>query len=162
MQIRDLSDFKYPKPSHCACLSFLGVFQGKPVLLGTTTHLRMESRTWETGSSWKVGNICLIGGCLLFKGWFKKQYSLEIFLWCNSLWSLSFLIRYFIYLHFKCYPLSGFPSANPLFYPSLPCFYEGVSPPTYPLPPHCLSIPLYWVTKPSQDQRPPLPLMPDK
>jgi hypothetical protein len=46
--------------------------------------------------------------------------------------------------------------------PPLPCFYEGAPPPTYPLPFHCPSIPLHWGIKPSQDQGPPLPLMPDK
>jgi hypothetical protein len=35
-------------------------------------------------------------------------------------------------------------------------------PSTYPLPPHPPNIPLYWGIKPSQDQGPPLPLMPDK
>jgi hypothetical protein len=35
-------------------------------------------------------------------------------------------------------------------------------PPTHPLPPHCPSITLHWGIKSSQDQRPPLPLMPNK
>ena len=56
----------------------------------------------------------------------------------------------------------GFPSANSLSHSPLPCFYEGVPPPTYPLTPQRPSILLYWSIKPSQDQRPPLPLMPDK
>jgi hypothetical protein len=33
---------------------------------------------------------------------------------------------------------------------------------TYPLQPHRPNMPLYWGSKPSQDQEPPLPLMPDK
>jgi hypothetical protein len=69
-----------------------------------------------------------------------------------------FKIGYFIYLYFKCYPLSQFP----LSYPPLPCFYEGALPPTHPFPPNCPSIPLHWGVKPSQDQGPPLPLMLDK
>jgi hypothetical protein len=89
----------------------------------------------------------------------------------------SFLIEYFIYLHFKCYLLSRFPLCRPLSHFPLPCFNEGapllweflksnphypLQPPTYPLPPCCPSIPLHWGIKPSQDQGPPLPLMPDK
>jgi hypothetical protein len=46
--------------------------------------------------------------------------------------------------------------------PPLPCFYEGAPPPTYPLLAHLHSIPLHWGIKPSQDQGPPVPLMPDK
>jgi len=37
-----------------------------------------------------------------------------------------------IYLHFKCYPLSCFPSINPLSHPLSPFFYEGLSPPIHP------------------------------
>jgi hypothetical protein len=59
-------------------------------------------------------------------------------------------------------PFHGFPSANLLSHPLLPCFYEGAPPPTHPLLPHCPSIPLYSGIKPSQDQGPPLPLMPDR
>ena len=68
-------------------------------------------------------------------------------------------IGYFIYLHFK---FSGFPSANPLSHPPLPCFCEGAPPPTHPLLPHRPSIPLHWGIRPSQDQGPSLLLMPDK
>jgi hypothetical protein len=75
---------------------------------------------------------------------------------------LKFFIDYSIYLHFKCYPLPGFSSANPLSSPSLPCFYEQVPPSTHPLPPHHSSISLHWGIESLQDQGPPLPLMPDK
>ena len=48
-------------------------------------------------------------------------------------------------------------------YPTpLPSFYEGAPPLTYLLLPYHHSIPLCWGTKPSQDQGPLLPLMPDK
>jgi hypothetical protein len=67
-----------------------------------------------------------------------------------------------IYLHFKCYLFSGFPSANPLSYTPLPCFYESAPPPTYPLLSHCLSILLHWGIMPSQEQGPLLPLMSEK
>ena len=66
---------------------------------------------------------------------------------------MFFLIGYFIYLHFKCYPLSQF-----LHPPSL-CFYEGALPLTHSLPPLHPDIPLHWGIKPSQDQGPLLPLM---
>jgi hypothetical protein len=66
-----------------------------------------------------------------------------------------------ICLHFKCYPLSWFPLCKP---PSLSplTLLLWESSPTHPLLPHCSSIPLHWGIKPSQDQGPPLPLMPDK
>ena len=73
-----------------------------------------------------------------------------------------FFIVYFIDLHFKYYPLPGFPSRNALPYIPLPCFYEGTPSMTYPLLPHYTSIPQHWGIEPPQDQGPPLPLMPDK
>ena len=59
----------------------------------------------------------------------------------------SYFIRYFMYLYFKCYPLSQFSLQNPLSYPLPTCFYESASPQTNLYPPHCLGIPLYWGTK---------------
>jgi hypothetical protein len=42
-----------------------------------------------------------------------------------------FFTEYFIYLHFKCYPLSLFPLHKyPIPYPC-PCLYEGAPPPTH-------------------------------
>ena len=73
-----------------------------------------------------------------------------------------FFIVYFIDLHFKYYPLPGFPSRNALPYIPLPCFYEGTPSMTYPLLPHYTSIPQHQGIEPPQDQGPPLPLMPDK
>jgi hypothetical protein len=73
-----------------------------------------------------------------------------------------FFIGYFIYLHCKCYPPSQFPLCNPPIPSPSPCFYEGAPPPNYSLLPHCPSIPICWGINPSQDQGPPLPLMPDK
>jgi hypothetical protein len=67
----------------------------------------------------------------------------------------------FVYIS-NVIPFPSFPSANPLSHPPLPCFYEGASPPSHPLLPHCPSIPLHWGIKPSQDQVPPLPLMSEK
>jgi hypothetical protein len=52
----------------------------------------------------------------------------------------TLFIDYFIYLHFKCHPLPGFPSESPLSHP--PCLCEGATPFTHPLLPHHPSIPL--------------------
>jgi len=57
--------------------------------------------------------------------------------------------------------LSGFASTSLLTHPPSPNFYEGAPLPTHPFLPHCPSIPLPWGIEPSQDQGPPLPLMPD-
>jgi len=59
-------------------------------------------------------------------------------------------------------PLPSFPSANPLFHTPSPYFYEGAPTPIHPLLPHHPSISLHWSIQPSLDQRPSLPLMPDK
>ena len=45
---------------------------------------------------------------------------------------------------------------------SSPCHHEGAPSPAYPLPPNLHSIPLNWGIKKSQDQGPPIILMPDK
>ena len=64
--------------------------------------------------------------------------------------------RYFLYLHFKCYPLSYFPpKKTPILSPHI-CF------PTYPLPLPDPGMPLYWGIEPLQDQGPLLPLMTDQ
>jgi hypothetical protein len=60
------------------------------------------------------------------------------------------------------YPFSVSLLQPPYIISPLPCFYEGASPPTYPLLLYCPSIPLHWCIKPLQDQGPSLPLMPDK
>ena len=65
-------------------------------------------------------------------------------------------IRYFLYLHFRCYPFPGFPPQNSLSYLPSPCS------PTHPLPILCPGIPLHWGIEPSQDQGPLLPFMSDK
>ena len=67
-----------------------------------------------------------------------------------------FFITYFLYLHFKCYPFSCFPSKIPLPYPSYPCIYEGV--PHTPTPTSLLWISPTLGHLPSQDQGPLLPL----
>jgi len=69
----------------------------------------------------------------------------------------SFFIGYFLYLHFKCYPLSSPPPLKSP-HPS-PYFYEGVPPLTHPLPSPRPCIPLHWGIEPSQDQGPFLSLM---
>ena len=67
----------------------------------------------------------------------------------------------FVYIS-NVFLFPGFPSANPLSHAPITCFYEVAPLPTYALLPHHPSIPLYWDIKPSQDQGPPLPLMPGK
>ena len=69
----------------------------------------------------------------------------------------------FIYIS-NVIPFGGVPSENPVSsYTCLPCFsYESAPPPAYPFPPYLSSISLHWSIKPSQCQRPLLPLMPDK
>jgi hypothetical protein len=47
----------------------------------------------------------------------------------------------FLYLYFNVIPFPGFLSNIPLSQPHTLCFYEGVPPPTHPLPPPCLIIP---------------------
>jgi hypothetical protein len=61
--------------------------------------------------------------------------------------SFSFL-RYFIYLHFKYYPLSRFPPRNPpIPYPLLLLLWGCA--PTHPLLPPHPCIPLHWIIEPS-------------
>ena len=60
----------------------------------------------------------------------------------------------FIYIS-NVIPFPGFPSTNPYSISLLPCFYKGVLP-------HRPAIPIHWGIKPSQNQWPFLPLMPDK
>jgi len=71
--------------------------------------------------------------------------------------SFYFFIGYLIYLHFKCYTPSQLnPHPLPHSIPHSPFSYN------HPLPFHCPGIPLHWYIKPSQDQGPLLPLMPNK
>jgi hypothetical protein len=58
------------------------------------------------------------------------------------------------------FPVSPPQTSYPIPPPS--CYYEGAPLPPHPLPPHRPSIPPHWGIKPSQNQGPPLPLMPDK
>jgi hypothetical protein len=84
---------------------------------------------------------------------------IDLYLNYNSLYILHIVDEYvlFYFLHFKCYPLSRFLSANPLSHRPLACFCEGAPPPIYSLLPHCPSIiPLHRGIKPSEDQGPPL------
>ena len=53
----------------------------------------------------------------------KPAPSVETVSFCVILIFLK--IGYFIHLHFKCYPVPDFPSANNLFQLPLPYFHEG-------------------------------------
>jgi hypothetical protein len=77
----------------------------------------------------------------------------------NSFFFLMVIL--FIY-NSNVIPLPGFPSDPPLIPLTSPCLHEGAPPPTHPLLPPHPGISLHLVIKPSQDQGPLLPLMPDK
>jgi hypothetical protein len=79
----------------------------------------------------------------------------------SSLCFLNSFIRYFLYLHFKCYPLSWFPPLKTSYRIPLPLLLWGCSL-THPLPLPHPGIPIQWGIKPSQDPGPLLPLMSDK
>jgi hypothetical protein len=66
----------------------------------------------------------------------------------------------FIYIS-NVIPFPNPPPESPS-HPLSSCFYEGMLPLTQTLPPPCPHIPLHWGIEPSQDQRPPFQLMPDK
>jgi hypothetical protein len=89
---------------------------------------------------------------------------IKLFTQVRHSFGVFFLFFYWIFSLFTFQMLSPFqvtPQKPP--FPSLsPCFYEGVPPPTHPLPPPHPGIPLYWGIEPLQDQGPLLPLMPDK
>jgi hypothetical protein len=81
----------------------------------------------------------------------RKLFFFPIFYWL-----------YFIYIS-SAIPLSSLPSAIPC--PFLLCYlFPPVSMRVLPYPPthSCPGTPLHWGIKPSQDQGPPFPLMPDK
>ena len=85
----------------------------------------------------------------------------EFFLWIlfkYVMWEsqIYFLIRQFLYLHFKFYPLSWFPERKP------PTPFPSNCSPTHPLLLPCPGIPLHWGIGPSHDQGPLLSLMSNK
>ena len=73
------------------------------------------------------------------------------FLFFSILKFFLFFITYFLYLHFKCYPLSCSPENSPS-----PCSSTSPHPHTGP------GIPLPWSLEPSQEQEPLLPWMSNK
>jgi hypothetical protein len=83
----------------------------------------------------------------------REFYFLFIFYWILSLFTVQMLSPFLVSLTPR-YTLSHPPS---------PCFYEGVPPPTHPLPPPCPRFPYIGASfEPSWDQGPLLPLMHDK
>jgi hypothetical protein len=76
---------------------------------------------------------------------------------------VSFILLdiFFIYIS-NVIPFPGFLSGKPLSHSPSPCFYDCVPTPTHQLLPHHSGIPLQWVSEPSQEQGPLLPLMSDK
>jgi hypothetical protein len=77
----------------------------------------------------------------------------------GKIYFFKFSIGYFIYLHFKCYPLSQFPLCK---LPISPIYPASMRVPPLLVLLHHPSIPLWWGIKSSQDQKPSLSLMPDK
>ena len=71
------------------------------------------------------------------------------------------LVILFIYIS-NDIPLSSLPFTSPLSPPPSPCLYEGNPLPLYQLLPQWPSSSLSWVSKPLQDQGPPLPVIPDR
>jgi hypothetical protein len=79
----------------------------------------------------------------------KRLIKLQLYgsTWENNFFIQNlFLIGYFLYLHFKCYPLSWFPPRQKKSYPILPPpasmrLLSWFPPPTHPLPPSCPGIP---------------------
>jgi hypothetical protein len=80
----------------------------------------------------------------------------------HFLFSFFIFNGYFIYRHFRCYPLPSFSSTNTVFFFPSPFLYDGAPPSAYRLLPQCPSIPLCWAIEPPQDQGAPLPVMPYK
>jgi hypothetical protein len=144
----------------CVCIYVCAYMDGTcHSVCGGCTCVHMCTCTYVCGTCACVWHICLY-----------------VYVWCMYLcvsmwwwWGLVgmcthacvraflflFFITYFLYLHFKCYPLSLFPlqkSPIPSLLPLLPY------PPT-PIPGP--GIPLYWGIEPSQDLGPLLPLMID-
>lgn len=91
-----------------------------------------------------------------------SQFPMNLFFWICSFW--SFVIGYYLYLHFNCYSISWFPSPTqkPTIPSPLPLLLWGCSPSTHPLMPPHLSIPLHRIREHSHEQGPLLPLIPKK
>ena len=75
-------------------------------------------------------------------------------MWCPELCLKGVILSIYIS---NVVSFSSFPSAHSLFHFPPLCLYEGAPLPTQPLVPHHPSIALYWHSKPSQNQGPPLP-----
>jgi hypothetical protein len=110
--------------------------------------------------NWRLACLC-IAQCTTYG---NKNKSLEIHFYYMCLAESIFLFFYGIFSLFKFQMLSPFlfsPLETPYPIP-LPCFFEGDTPPTHPLLPYLLGIPLHCDIKPSQDQGPLLTMMPNK
>jgi hypothetical protein len=107
--------------------------------------------TWKLKP--RVLFVCLFCFVLFFSFLFFLTSSFPFLTEMPKRFFLIF-IRYFLYLHFKCYPLSLFPLWKPFIPSSLPLHTK----PPIPTP---ASWPLHWVIELSQDLGPLLPLMTD-
>ena len=92
-------------------------------------HLSIRPEEGLLPSSVNYSNQLQLCATYNSQGTFKKM-CLSFYV---NIYYCYYYIRYFLYLHFKYYPLS--PPPNRLYYPTSPCFYEGVPPATYLIPP---------------------------
>jgi hypothetical protein len=121
--------------------------------------LREPKRTGMPQEDQQSQKAWILGGSQRLNHQPKNEHGLDLgsLKTCNRrvVWSSS-LIRYFLYLHFKCYPLSSFPLENSLPPSPSPCS------PTHSLLLPGPGIPLHWGIESSQDKGPLLPLMTNK
>jgi hypothetical protein len=124
--------------------------------IGSPPESRTHTEFWDSGFWWvfvllllTLSYPALLGPpspLIKIPPFFSKKY----FYWIFSLFTFQMLSPFLV------------PPWVSLSHPPCPCFYEGVPPPTNPLLHPHPGFPLHWDIKPSQDQGPLLPLMPDK
>ena len=86
-------------------------------------------------------------------------FIVSLFLFINRRYFIFiFFLDIFLYLHFKCFPLSRCPLWKPPNSSLPPHLYEG-APPTHPLPSSCPGISLHWGIETPQAQGLLLPLL---
>jgi hypothetical protein len=96
---------------------------------------------------------------IVFSRWYRENT-----LYKRIKLDANLFIRYFIYLHFKCYPPFQFSLHKPPNTSFLPPSSMRVltHPPIHPLPSHLPGISLHWGIEFPQEREPPFPLTPDK
>jgi hypothetical protein len=114
------------------------------------SFLPLDTTEMNSRNLWGLSLRRLLLSCRVFVFWFLllfccKESSLTASQCMGFHFSIFFFTGYFLYLHFKCYSLAWSlplkPLRNPLSHPPSSYFYEGVPPPTHPLPPPCPQFP---------------------